>query len=149
MNRVRVGKHTNEDLATLKKRVKAKDHADLQTASLYIMCKRKPCYKMNNGHINSLDEDLFTVEAKHHYATQSKTKPKPYISPYDGVVGPTSFMDNLKLKIGAKMMIIYNIDTADGLTNGQMGTLVHIVMTTKGEVDKLIIRLNNSKTEKN
>ena len=58
-------------------------------------------------------------------------------------------MDNLKLKIGAKMMIIYNIDTADGLPNGQMGTLVHIVMTTKGEVDKLIIRLNNSKTEKN
>ena len=103
---------------------------------------------MNNGHINSLDEDLFTVEAKHHYATQSKTKPKPYISPYDGVVGPTSFMDNLKLKIGAKMMIIYNIDTADGLTNGQMGTLVHIVKTTKGEVDKLIIRLNNSKAGK-
>ena len=38
-------------------------------------------------------------------------------------------------------MIIHNIDTADGLTNGQLGELVTIIRTTKGEVDKLIVRL--------
>ena len=143
LNRVRVGKHTNEDLAMLKMRVRAKNHEDLQTASLYIMCKRKPCSEMNDVHLNSLNRDLVTAEAKHHHATQSKYK--PYISPKDGVVGPTSFKDKLKLKIGVKLMIIHNIDTADGLTNGQMGKLVHMVKTTKGEVDKLIIELNNPK----
>merc|ERR1711942_47687 len=79
LNRVRVGKHTKEDLDMLKMRVRAKNHADLQTASLYIMCKRKPCSEMNDVHLNSLVGDLFTAEAIHHHATQSKYK--PYISP--------------------------------------------------------------------
>ena len=87
-----------------------------------------------------------TAEAKHHHATQSKYK--PYISPKDGVVGKTSFLDKLKMKIGAKVMLIHNIDTADGLTNGQMGELKHVVRTTKGEVDKLIIKLNNARAGK-
>ena len=64
MNRVRVGKHTNEDLAMLKMRVRAKNHADLQTASLYIMYKRKPCSEVNDVHLNSLNRDLVTAEAK-------------------------------------------------------------------------------------
>ena len=52
------------------------------------------------------------------------------------------------MKIGAKVMIIHNIDTADGLTNGQMGELKHVVRTTKGEVDKLVIKLNNDRAGK-
>ena len=84
-----------------------------------------------------------TAEAKHHHATQSKYK--PFISPKDGAVATTSFMDKLKLKIGAKLIIIHNIDTADGLTNGQMGELIHIVKTSKGEADKLLIKLINAK----
>ena len=42
-------------------------------------------------------------------------------------------------------MIIHNIDTADCLTNGQLGELVSLIKTTGGEVDKLIIKLNNKK----
>ena len=40
-------------------------------------------------------------------------------------------------------MIIHNTDTADCLTNGQLGELVDIIKTTKGEVDKLVIKLKN------
>ena len=146
LNRVRVGKHTEDDVATLRTRVRPKDHADLKTANLYIVCKRKACGEINESHLNSLGGDLITIEAKHHHATQ--TKYKPYIEPKEGAVASTSFMDKLKVKIGAKVMIIHNIDTADGLTNGQIGNLVHLVKTTKGEVDKLILKLSNSKAGK-
>ena len=40
-------------------------------------------------------------------------------------------------------MIIHNIDTSDCLTNGQLGVLVDVIKTTKGEADKLIIKLNS------
>merc|ERR1712240_550937 len=143
LNRIRVGQQTNEDIALLKTRVRAKDHEDLKTASLYIVYKRKECAEIDTNNLNSLDGELITIEAKHHHATQAKYKPK--IDSRDGTVGSSSFADKLKLKIEAKVMIIHNIDTADGLTNGQMGKLVKIVKTTTGEVDKLIIKLNDPK----
>ena len=58
----------------------------------------------------------------------------------------TSFIDDLQLKIGAKVMIIHNIDTTDCLTNGQLGELIDTVKITNGRVDKLIIKLNNKKS---
>ena len=143
LNRIRVGQHTKEDLAMLGTRVRPKDHEDLKSANLYIVCKRKECAEINTTNINSLDGELFIIEAKHHHATQAKYKPK--IDSRDGTVGSTSFEDKLKVKINAKVMIIHNIDTADGLTNGQLGKLVKIVRTTKGEIDKLIVKLNNPK----
>merc|ERR1712240_667991 len=143
LNRIRVGQQTNEDIALLKTRVRAKDHEDLKTASLYIVYKRKECAEIDTNNLNSLDGELITIEAKHHHATQAKYKPK--IDSRDGTVGSSSFADKLKLKIEAKVMIIHNIDTADGLTNGQMGKLVKIVKTTTGEVDKLILKLNDPK----
>ena len=40
-------------------------------------------------------------------------------------------------------MIIHNIDTVDSLTNGQLGVLVDVIRTTSGDVDKLVIKLQN------
>ena len=123
--------------------MRPKDHPDLKSATLYINCKRKECSEINHSFLNSLGGELITAEAKHHHATQSRYK--PFINPKDGTVATSLFMDKLKLKINAKVMLIHNIDTADGLTNGQIGELIHIVKTVKGEADKLLIKLNNTK----
>ena len=40
-------------------------------------------------------------------------------------------------------MIIHNIDTVDSLPNGQLGVLVDVIRTTSGDVDKLVIKLQN------
>merc|ERR1712237_207742 len=50
LNRVRVGKHTYDDIVTLKKQVRPKDHADLRATNFYIMCKRKECAETNDAH---------------------------------------------------------------------------------------------------
>ena len=108
LNRIRVGQQTKEDIALLKTRVRPKNHPDLKNASLFIVCKRRDCAEMNAHYLNSLDGELVTIQAKHHNATQAKYK--PYIEPKEGAVATTSFIDKLKLKIGAKVMIIHNID---------------------------------------
>ena len=82
-----------------------------------------------------------TIKAKHHHATQKIYK--PWIEPNEGAVASTSFLDELKLKLKAKIMIIHNIDTVDCLTNGQLGELIDVIKTTKGEIDKLIVKLYN------
>ena len=104
------------------------------------------CARINAQYLNSLMGDLIQIKARHHHATQKNYK--PYIEPKEGAVASTSFIDELKLKIGAKVMIIHNIDTADSLTNGQLGELVDIIKTTKGEADKLIIKLKNQNAGK-
>ena len=143
LNRIRVGEQTAEDIALLKTRVRRRNHPDLKTASSFIVCKRKDCALLNAQYLNKLDGKLETVQAKHMNATQAKYK--PYIEPKEGAVASTSMIDKLRLKIGAKVMIVHNINTADSLTNGQIGQLMGIIKTTGGEVDKLIIKLNHKK----
>ena len=80
------------------------------------------------------------MKARHYHATQKKYK--PFIEKKEGAIGTTSFHDELRLKIGAKVIIIHNINTSDGLTNGQLGELIGIINTKDCDADKLIIKLN-------
>ena len=40
----------------------------------------------------------------------------------------------LRLKVGAKVMLTTNVDVSDGLTNGTMGTVAHVVKDTAGNI---------------
>ena len=83
---------------------------------------------MNNEYIAKLNKNSVTIKARHHHPTQKNYK--PYIEPKEGTVGSTSFINELSLKLGCKVMIIHNIDTPDKLTNGQLGVLIDMIKTT-------------------
>ena len=53
--------------------------------------------------------------------TSSNKDFKPKVDEKDGTIGLTSFQDVLLLRIGAKVMVIHNVDTLDSITNGQFG----------------------------
>ena len=40
-------------------------------------------------------------------------------------------------------MLTYNINTADGLTNGSRGELMGVIRNEQSEITKLIVKLNN------
>ena len=139
LNRIRIGEMTEEDIATLQTRVRPKNHPDLKEVSLYIVPTRNACAKYNKEYLQSLEGDEIQLKARHYHATQKKFK--PFIEKKEGAIGTTSFQDVLRLKIGASIIIIHNIDTSDGLTNGQLGELIGIIYTKKGEADKLVVKL--------
>ena len=62
--------------------------------------------------------------------------------------GNSSFMDILRVKIGCKVILIHNIDTPDGLTNGQLGKILGVIRTKDGGIAKIIIQFNNENVGK-
>ena len=78
---------------------------------------------------------MIKLEAINFHQTQKNFKPK--VDEKDGTIGSTSFQQRIFLKIGAKIMIIHNIDTIDSLTNGQIGTLEDTIKSEEGNVEKL------------
>ena len=61
-----------------------------------------------------------------------------------GTIEDTAFLQTLKLKTGARCMLIHNINTNDGLTNGQQGTLIHVVSNEK-RVQYILIKFDDPK----
>ena len=141
LNRIRVGKMTDEDVALLKSRVRPKNHPDLKDVSLYIVPTRKTCAKYSEDYLNSKVEQEIILKAIHCNATKKSFK--PFIEKKEGAIGTTSFLDVIRVKIGSKFILIHNIDTADGVTIGQLGVLVHVIDTTDSKPDKLIANLQN------
>ena len=139
LNRMRVGKMTDNDIEKMKTRCRDKGHADLKSVDLFIVPTRKMCARYNEAHLNSLDGEEIHLKATHFHPMQKNYK--PFIDSKEGAIGTTSFLDNLKVKIGSKIILVHNIDTADGLTNGQLGTLISIIKSDDGRIDKLVVRL--------
>ena len=54
-------------------------------------------------------------------------------------------MHLLKLKIGCKIILIHNIDTPDGLTNGQLGLLLGVIKADDGSIIKCIVKFTNTR----
>ena len=110
------------------------------------MCTKKECARINTEYLDTLEGDDIFLQARHHMQTQKNYK--PYICKKEGTIGNSSFMDNLRLKIGCKVILIHNIDTSDGLTNGQLGTLIDVFRANDGTVTELIIEFKNKNVGK-
>ena len=140
LNRMRVGEQTDEDLDLLETRVRKDGDKDLEKVDLFIGCTRDYVSKCNSKYIKSLPGDMITLKSINFAANKKALKPR--IDDKDGTIGGTGFKDEIQVKEGAKVILIYNIDTSDSLTNGQLGKLEHIIWTKQGSPDMLVIRFN-------
>ena len=147
LNRLRIGEETEEDLELLSSRIRKENEADIRSADVYIGCKRKDVAQRNLLYIIRLKGKATKIRARHHHPTQANFNPR--ISQKDGAVGTTTLLEELILKVGAKLMIVQNIDTADMLCNGQIGTLVELIRTANDVVDLLVIKLMDNKAGEN
>ena len=93
LNRVREGKHTDEDMEKLKERILPYGHPHLDEVALFIVCVKKTCAKINNQYIDNFPGDEINIQAKHFLSTEKKFK--PFICQKEGTVGNTSFMQLL------------------------------------------------------
>ena len=143
LNRVRVGQQTPEDIKLLESRIRPLGHPDLKGA-MYLSCTNVEVNKLNNRGLNEIDSTLETVEAINIHPTIKNFK--PHINSH-GNIGternPTPFKQTLSLKIGARIMLTYNIDVLDCLTNGARGELVAFQLSKLGYIEKIIIRFDD------
>ena len=123
-------------------RVRPLGHKDLEDVEQWISGKREACAKLNDKFMAKISGSNVAVLKAIHIQDNKSFKPK--LDERDNVVATTGFIDSIPIKIGARVMLIHNVDTLDGMTNGQLGSVVDVVKTTQGKVDKLVMKPQDS-----
>ncbi len=141
LNRIRYGSQTEYDLSVLQTRLNVPQNQD----ALVVFGKRKPVTEWNKKKLAELPGQLELILAKTIHPCQKKFK--PFISS-DGFVNNTPFLAQLYLKTNARVMLTYNSDTSDGLTNGSTGTVTGFKKYPNGTIYTIYVLFDDPNSGK-
>ena len=127
LNRIRIGEATDEDIEILESRQSSKLSTSEYNKATHLCFTNAEVNKHNLEMLNLLDEELEEVEANLQTPKSYKAKINQH-----GQIDNTQFLMSLKLKKGARVMIISNIDIKDSLVNGSLGMILEITKNEKG-----------------
>ena len=137
LNRIRfktkIESLSDNDLAVLNSRILSPENED---QVLKIFGKNFSVNLENYRRLGKLAGHLYTINAIH-LPKERNVKIKD-----DGTIEDTAFLDKLELKVGARVMLIHNVCTADGLTNGAQG-VVEKVLHSEGKVRYVMVKFDN------
>ena len=120
LNRIARGAQSKEDLEILAGKIVNKT-SPLPKDALYIYSLNADVNEQNDKFLENIDETEVVIDAVVRHNTIKNYKP---IVERDGSIKGTPIQSQLKLKKGAEIMLTYNIDTCDGLTNGAFGKII-------------------------
>ena len=141
LNKFRDGTFSEEDVKILEERIiKDVNIPELEDAC-HVFYRNEDVADRNKRKLNLLQNvDLFEIKA----VMKMHVSCRPCIKVH-GTVGDTNMMEYLKIKVGARVMMIVNVDTSDKLVNGTLGTIIDIVKHENSEdVKCVIISYDNS-----
>ena len=146
LNRLRMGEITQEDKELLEsRRLKNFPDKDLDDA-LHVFGTNIEADEVNMTKLNALPGKLVISKAK----VEGPKSWKPKITAH-GTFEEIKYKDVLKMKIGAKAMLINNVSLQDSLVNGVTGTIIDILYhkPKEGEEKKkimaVVLKFNNPK----
>ena len=142
LNRIRSGKQTENDYKLLEGRVRPLNHPDIPSDALYVTCKNKHVNEINEQKLAIMDETLHEIPAVVMSCAQKNVKPR---TSNDGSITNTPLQNILNLKVGAKVMLTYNIDVIDSLTNGAFGEIVGFRFDDSGAIKTIFVHFKNEK----
>ena len=87
--------------------------------------------------LNKLDTPIVEMETVKKYPKGRRPRIKP-----DGRLEDLNILDVLRLKVGGRVVMVYNVNTIDDLVNGSTGTVVAFEYNGKSEVDCIIVRFD-------
>ena len=131
LNRIRVlrkGELSTEDAKRLQTRVRKSGHPDMDGASINIVCTRWKCAQMNTKYLESVEGEEVTIKSINYKKTQKRFTPP--LHKFNGTIHKTGFMNELKVKVGVKVMMIHNVDTADSQAHSWQSSKVVKEMLT-------------------
>ena len=117
LNRIREGSPSEQDIALLKDRIT--NDPFLNEDAMHVFYTNKEVNDHNDTMLQKLESPEQTFTAIHRVPKGYYPNTTPH-----GTVGSTQFHQDLKLKKGARCMLIFNVNTIDELVNGASGTVV-------------------------
>ena len=140
LNRIRTGEFTTDDVKMLETRVREVNHPDIPAEALVITCTNKEVNKINEERLGLIDQNEYENESIN--KTNKLKQFKPRTDP-SGAISGTPLQKTIKMKVGAKVMLTYNIDTCDCLTNGSFGEIVGFNFNTDGALKQVYVDFFN------
>jgi ATP-dependent DNA helicase PIF1 len=137
LQRARVGKLTKEDMEVLRECVNKKNNSDIQPTVIYSL--RRDVDNINEVALDDLSSEFITFIAEDTLGEEEKTGSVNIIrhcsEDQSKVLDSTlNIGRNIKLKVGAQVMLVANLDVGMGLVNGSRGVI------TKIEGDSVIVK---------
>ena len=140
LNRVRIGEATADDikiLASRKPSLLSQEEYDMAT---HVFFKNKDVYKYNNNMLRKIKSNEIEITAKYDIPKGSNFEPS--VNDW-GIVGDSNFSATLKVKLGARVMMIFNVCINDLLVNGALGTIVGFEFNAWGDVEAVVVAFDN------
>ena len=138
LNRFRVGTFTDDDLDIIRGRITEKEFLDHEAE--HVMFKNEDVKNHNDKMLKSIKSPEVIIPA-FKYSIKGY---KYFIHPKTNIIDSSSLRDMLAVKIGARISLTKNIATLDELVNGSSGTILDIVQNKKGNVDAIIVELDQA-----
>ena len=146
LQRIRFGEQTPEDLELLKTRYTSNYDRDFDNA-IHAFVTNKEVQIHNKKMLNKIqDARLVAIEAEF----TKGSKPSSSTTAY-GTIGKTGISKTLELKEGANVMLLHNIDIADGLVNGVTGNVLDFAYRTiegKRKIIAVIVKFDDDEIGK-
>lgn len=138
LNRIREGQVTEEDEEVLRSRIIETPNLDLD--SCHVFFTNAEVNSHNDKMLNCLTTELVEIPA-------IQTLPKGYSSftTVHGTIDSTNFLKTLLLKVGARVVLVFNISTTDLLVNGAMGTVISIERNKANKVECIIVKFDGDR----
>lgn len=132
LQRARIGKLTNADINTLSKCLTKDNNSDIQPTVIYSL--RKDVEDINQAALDDLKSNFITFECKDNLDVETLSNSLSLIR--ECTEEQSKILDSnlnvgrvVKLKLGAQVMLVANLDVASGLVNGSRGVITYIDKT--------------------
>ena len=127
-------------VAMLRKRCISKLSKNYPHDAVHLFYTRDEVKDHNNLKLNKLKGQLYTTK----YIGDYPSSYTPTITKH-GEVDETGLCNKLNIKIGARVMIVLNIDTLDSLVNGALGVVLDIISDSEGKVKCIVVKFDKDK----
>ena len=143
LNRIRTASHTEEDLKLLRG-CTYEDESTIPADTLHVFPTNAEVDEFNDKMLEELPGPLVTLTAIGKKPAALKNYCLSDNPTYTGGL-PTT----IKLKKGARIMLIRNIDVTDGLANGSTGKVIDFKYSEHGTVLAVFVKFDNKRVGRN
>ena len=131
---------TENDVKVLVTRVRPTNHPDTPSHALVVTCRNAEVNQINEERLKLIDEKEYEIQSINRSSTKKEFKPRVEAG---GNIAGTPLQRILKLKVGAKVMLTYNINTFDCLTNGALGVVLGFGFNKDGSIKEVLVSFHD------